>query len=385
MTPQSELGPHDAVPLLRPDLPSLDEVGAYYRRSEEQHRYSNFGPCHELLSGRLAEYVGRGAHCLPVANCTLGLMVALRALTAGRTQQQRFVITPSYTFLATTHAVAWCGLTPLFGDVDSRTWHLSPNSLAEALRDHPGEVAAVLACSTFGAAPPLEQREAWEAMCRRAGVPLIVDSAAGFGSRDDEGMPLGLQGDCEVFSFHATKTMAIGEGGAVVTKREDVYDAARRLVNFGLERPQRAASELGLNAKMSEIQAAFALASLDRLEKLLAGRRAAAAAVRSAAEGLGIVFQRGSERSSWPAINVVVPDAAVRRRALALGASLGVEFRTYFDEPMHRASLFCESPRVGTLAVTEDLAARALTMPIACELTSAEIDAMLGCVRDTRG
>jgi len=384
MTAHPEQRGHAAIPLLRPELPSLDEVSVYYRRSEEERRYSNFGPCHELLAERVAEYVGPGARCVPVANCTLGLMVALSAAVEP-TPARRLVVTPSYTFLATTHAVAWCGLTPLFADVDPDSWHLSPHALAVALRRHRGEVAAVLACSTFGTAPPIEQRDAWTALCREAGVPLIVDSAAGFGSRAEDGKALGLQGDCEVFSFHATKTMAIGEGGVLVTDREDLELAARRLVNFGLERPQQVASALGLNAKMSEIEAAFALASLDRLEKMLAGRRAAAAAVRAAADGLGLAFQRGSAHSSWPAINVLTESDIVRRQAIALGAARGIEFRSYYEVPMHRTPLFRASPCVDDLVVTEDLAARALTMPIASELTSAEIDATLGCVRDARG
>jgi dTDP-4-amino-4,6-dideoxygalactose transaminase len=369
------------LPLLRPELPSLEQVAAYYRLSEADHRFSNFGPCHELLASRLGDYVGPRARCVPVANCTLGLMVSLRALVDGASRGRPFVVVPSYTFLATIHAVAWCGFTPLFADVDAESWHLSAAALDRALHEHGGEVAAVLACSTFGSAPALAERDAWEELCRHADVPLVVDSAAGFGSRDEDGQPLGLQGDVEAFSFHATKTMAIGEGGVVITDREDVERTLRRLINFGLERPSRVASELGLNAKMSEIQAAIGLAALDGIEKVLAGRRAAADAVRSAAEGLGVVFQRGSEQSSWPAINVLAPSNAVRDRVLEVGAEQGVEFRTYFDVPMHRSPLFADSPRVGELAVTEDLAARALTMPIASGLTSAEIDAMIACVR----
>ena len=79
------------------------------------------------------------------------------------------------------------GFTPLFADVDDATWHLAPDALAAALEQRGEYVAAVLPCSTFGVAPPRAQTEAWERLCDEAGVPLVVDSAAGFGSEDENG------------------------------------------------------------------------------------------------------------------------------------------------------------------------------------------------------
>ena len=188
-----------------------------------------------------------------------------------------------------------------------------------------------------------------------------------------------------MFSFHATKTMAIGEGGVVVTADEGLAEATRRLVNFGLDRPKPIARELGLNAKMSEIQAAVGLAALDGLGEVIADRRATAAAVRTAATGLGLRFQRGSERSTWPAINVQAPSGDVRDRVLELGPMRGVEFRSYFDVPMHRTPMFHDCPRVGDLAVTEELSARALTLPISTGPTDTAIEPVLECIRDAEG
>ena len=168
MTPRPDPNTPVSVPLLRPDVPPIDRVAAYYRLAEDANRYANFGPCHELLASRIADFIGRQAHCVPVANCTLGLMVTLRALTEHSSVDRRFVITPAYTFLATTHAISWCGFTPLFVDVDPDSWHMSSGALERAVEQRGERVAAVLTCSTFGAAPSMSERAAWEEICRLA-------------------------------------------------------------------------------------------------------------------------------------------------------------------------------------------------------------------------
>src|SRR5437016_4857766 len=106
-----------ALPVVRyqhPELPSLDEVAPYYALAEEAAWYSNGGPCATMLADRLADYVGGGVHCLPVANCTLGLMVALRAAAAEPDAGRPLVVTPSFTFAATACAIVWAGFEPLF-------------------------------------------------------------------------------------------------------------------------------------------------------------------------------------------------------------------------------------------------------------------------------
>jgi dTDP-4-amino-4,6-dideoxygalactose transaminase len=374
--------PHMRLSFLRPQLPALDDVASYFRLSEGAGRYSNFGPCHELLATRLGARVGHGARAVPVANCTLGLMVALRALTEGTDGAARFVATPSYAFPATTQAIAWCGLRPVFVDADPASWHMDVASLQRAVEQFGEQLAAVMACSTFGSAPSEAERTGWEATCRGAGLPLVVDSAAGWGSLDEQGFPLGAQGDAEVFSFHATKPMPIGEGGAVVTRDEATHDRLRRLVNFGFKDHSPDPVELGLNAKLSEIHAATALAALDLLDARLDTRRAIAARVRERIEPLGFVFQPGAERSCWSAIHVLAPDADTRRRVLDVSSGHGIEIRSYYDPPAHRSKLFSECPRVDGLAVTTDLASRALSLPIADDLSDAEIDAVVACLRE---
>jgi dTDP-4-amino-4,6-dideoxygalactose transaminase len=348
-------------------------------------QYSNFGPCHEELVDRLETSLERDARCLPVANCTLGLIVALRALTRDVEPDATFVATPAYTFAPTAQAIAWCGFTPLFVDADPTSWHLDPESLYRALDQFSGKFAAVIACSTFGTPPSLAERNQWEMLSSDAGLSLLVDSAAGWGSIDEAGDPLGLQGDVEAFSFHATKPMAIGEGGALVTADPSTYARLRRLINFGLEPGSTDPIELGLNAKLSEIQAATALAALDELGSRLEKRRRHIEHMRALLEPLGYTFQRGSERSSCSAVHVLAPDAIVRDRALTLSSERQIQLRAYYNVPLHTSTLFGSCPTVDPLPVTNDLASRSLSLPIADDLTETEIAWIADCLDDALG
>ena len=280
------------IRFLTPQLPAATEIERYFATSRDARWFSNDGPCARLFVERSERLLGGGLSVVPVANCTLALMLGLRATAGWPADARREVVLPSFTFPATAGAVAWCGFTPVFADVDPTTWHLSADALKEVLDARGDRVAAVLACSTFGTPPPLELSRAWAALAADAGVPLVVDSAAGFGARDETGAQLGAQGDAEVFSFHATKPFAIGEGGALATSDPDLAAKVRRLANFGFG-PTRGVEEPGLNAKLDEWHAAAALAALDGLDAVLAARRERAERIRAALASHGFAFQAG--------------------------------------------------------------------------------------------
>ncbi|HEU4657950.1 MAG TPA: DegT/DnrJ/EryC1/StrS family aminotransferase [Capillimicrobium sp.] len=358
-----------------PEVPPLSAIAPYYAASEAAGFYSNGGPCAELLAGRLAAYLG-AAHVQPVANCTLGLMAALRALAGEPTATRSLVAVPSFTFTASACAIVWAGFEPLFVDVLPDSWQMDPAALRDQLDRHERRVAAVMGCSTFGSAPPDDVRAGWRDACAAAGVPLLVDSAAGFGAVDERGRRIGGLGDTEVFSFHATKPFAVGEGGAIATPDPEVAERIERLINFGMERGGRSSAVAGLNAKCSELHAATALAMLDRFDDALARRRASAARVRSAIlrGGGAVALQRGSEGSTFQICQVVTDSPMTRMRALAAARELGVQARSYFDPPLHRQPAFSRWAPRGGLPVTESLAARSLSLPMANDLSADAVE-----------
>jgi dTDP-4-amino-4,6-dideoxygalactose transaminase len=360
----------------RPELPSTEAIDRYLELAREERWFSNGGPCWRLLQERLADRTG--AYCTPVANGTLGLMVALTAALGGPNGAGGEAVMPSFTFVATAQAAIWCGLRLRLHDVDAGHWHLAPERLEEALQEgrKPG---AAIAVSSFGTPPPAEVRTRWERACRKAGVPLVVDSAAGFGAVAEDGVPIGAQGDVEIVSFHATKPFAIGEGGAVFTRDRELHERVELAVNFGFRPDHSVALAHGLNAKMSELHAAAALAMLDRLDDVLAARRRAAAAIRDGAGG-GVQWQTGCERSTWQFVPVALADG--ERRSAVLEACRGaVETRSYY-EPLDRLLPPGSVDAGDDLATTGALSARTLSLPMANDLGAEEIAAISAVLAD---
>ncbi len=365
----------ETVRFMQPEVPSLTEIARYYALAEDAGFYSNGGPCARLLSRRLAAELGADVAVVPVANCTLGLMAALRALCGEPTARRSLIAVPSYTFTATACAIVWSGFEPLFVDVEPGSWQMDADALRTVLEAAEGRVAGVMGCSTFGTAPPDETRVGWRAAAAAAGVPLLLDSAGGFGAVTPGGARVGALGETEIFSFHATKPFAVGEGGAVVTPDPQVAARVERLINFGMEAGGRSSDVAGINAKMSELHAATALAMLDRYPASLARRRATAARLRAALERRGrVAFQAGAEGGTWQVCQALAASGAEREAILAAATAAGVQARAYFDPPVHRQPAFARwAPREG-LAVTDDVAARSLSLPMANELTDEQIE-----------
>ncbi|RKQ92898.1 dTDP-4-amino-4,6-dideoxygalactose transaminase [Solirubrobacter pauli] len=346
-----------SVPFQRPSPAGLEQIAAHYARSEAVGWYTR-GPCVEEL-GRRAGALG-GGYGVPVSSATSGLMLALRALSGAG--DGRLVAIPSFTCAAVPGAVEWSGFRPLFVDVEPDGWHVDPAALEAAVEGR--EVAAVLVSATFGTPPPAEQLAGWASVAGAHGLPLIYDAAAGLGAAD----PFGA---LTAYSFEATKPAGFGEGGVLVTPDPKLAEELRRLANYGL-RDGVVNTTVGINAKLSELGAAAGLAAMDGLEHLVAERRARGLALQEALRGADVRFQHGCEHSAWSATHVVVGSPRKRDAALTRARSLGVETRTLWDPPLHRHAAWSHAEH-GGLAVTEHLAARSLALPMAADLTEAEI------------
>ncbi len=326
--------PEHPLRFQRPSLPSAHAIERYLSLARARRWYSNFGPCWELLRDRLSDATGAGA--VPVSSGTSGLQVALAALRRRGPRRATEVLVPSFAFPAPAQAIVWNGLRPVFADVAADHWHLDPEALADALERRRGDVAAVIALSSFGTPPPPDVRDAWEAICADAGVPLLVDSAAGFGAVAADGRPIGGQGSAEVVSFHATKPMAAGEGGAVFTRDPELAEEIRRLGNFAFDADHEPLSAYGTNAKLGEPACAIALAALDALPAQLAARRERAS--RLLAELPALQPQVGHEHGAWQFVPLAAESA--RDRAAVLAAARDrVQLRTYYGA-LHRTAAF---------------------------------------------
>lgn len=364
------------IPFQAPTMPASEAIDLYFSKSRGERYFSNGGPCAQLLEERIAERVG-SRHAIVVNNATTGLIVSARAAFARR-RRDGFVILPSFTFAATVTAVLWAGYEPLFCDVDAANLHMEPNCLGTLLRNYGGSVAGVLACSTFGVAPPAETSAAWESLCESSGVPLLVDSAAGFGSLFPSGKPLGNQGMAEVFSFHATKPFAMGEGGAVTTNDDELAAEIRMLINFGFDASRSVAGLPGINGKIPEILCAIGLAVNDGFDSVLATRRRLAARMVRGLTGSGALSQANLLDAAVQFVPIVV-EADRRPHVLAALEGARIQVRTYFDPALHQMPAFCRYPH-GSLSTTDDLTRRVVSLPFANEMSDEHADEVVDTV-----
>jgi dTDP-4-amino-4,6-dideoxygalactose transaminase len=365
-----------AIRFQRPGFPSPEAIERYFGLAREERWYSNFGPCSELFRERLTEATGRP--CVVVNNATVGLMVALAALLDRSPRGATEVLVPSFAFAASAQIVCWNGLSPVFVDVGAEHWHLDPAALEHALEARGSRVAAVVALSSFGAPPPPEVRRGWENACADAGVPLLVDSAAGFGAEAADGVPIGAQGDAEVVSFHATKPLSAGEGGAVFCRDEELAATVLSIANFSFDDRHLALRANGTNAKLPELSAAVGLASLDDLPAALAARRERAAKLLHLLPET-FTAQDGGARGTYQFVPVAAPDTATRDRVLEAGAAREIGMRTYY-EPLDAMLAFAGCVVADELAVTRDIAARMVSLPMAVDLDDAEIASVADAV-----
>lgn len=345
------------IPFIKPRLPPAAELVEDYDAIIASNWFTNFGPKEREFAVGVGSWVGDRS-AVTFTNATIALIGLLRsALGAG--DPSREVIVPSFTFAAGPAAIEWAGFTPIFIDIEPDG--LQPDlEQARALVAQRRSIAGILLANTFGIGNAAIA--AWEQLAEEAGLPLLIDSAAGFGSTYADGTRLGSRGTAEVFSFHATKPFAIGEGGAVTTGDPILADQLRRFQNFAFAQ-DRGADGLGLNGKLAEIPAAIGLRQLRRFPAALELRHAV---LEAYAAGLprGWRLPVGIERSSVCFATVLAPDRASRDAARARLLDAGIEARVYYTPAVHRQPHFATAPRAGSLAVTDDVGDRVLSLPV---------------------
>jgi dTDP-4-amino-4,6-dideoxygalactose transaminase len=237
------------VAVARPRLPRAEAVFPYLQQIDDARWYSNFGPQLTSLEQRLADRFTAPTQVVSVANATQGLTLALQAMDL---TPEGFVVMPSWTFVATAHAVVAAGLKPWFVDVDPATWMLDPEQVEDLAMNLNGEIAAVIPVCAFGAMPDIDR---WVAFREATGVPVLLDAAASFDTLRDARLPA-------VVSLHATKVLGLGEGGYLATEDLALAQKVRQLTTFGFQ-GSRDSVIAATNAKLSEYAAAVGQAALD--------------------------------------------------------------------------------------------------------------------------
>ncbi|MGH8892183.1 MAG: DegT/DnrJ/EryC1/StrS family aminotransferase [Actinomycetes bacterium] len=343
----------DGLPLVRP---RFDDVPAVMSRLEQvltSGQLTNGRNVAELEE-RLAERLGV-PHVVAVGSCTAGLMLVYQALGV-----RGDVVMPSHTFSASAHAVVWAGAQPRFADIEPTRATLDPVSAEKAIEG----ATAISATHIYGHPAEVEELES---LAGEHGIPLVFDSAHALGSLRGS-RPIGGFGTAEVFSMSPTKVTVAGEGGIVATRDPGVAEHVQIGRNYGNPGDYNCRFP-GLNARMSELHAVLALASLEGLDTRIAERATAIDTFEDAlsvSSNIRVLRPSAGDTSTFKDMTLHLLDdgADAHRVQTALNAE-GVDSRRYFWPPIHHQDAYARDERLD-LPVTDTLARRLLTVPLTC-------------------
>jgi perosamine synthetase len=317
------------------------------------------------------EFAGRhlAAHGVTFASGTVALTAMLLAEGIGPGDE---VIVPSMTFISSATAVRHVGATPVFADIDPRSFNLDPG---EIVRLATRRTRAVIIVHYAG--QPGELHEILKA-CGDYGLLALEDAAQAAGA-DFGGRPVGTFGGSAMFSFTPTKNITMGEGGIVLTNSADTAERLRLLRNHGQQRPYEHVL-IGYNWRLTEIQAAIGRVQLRKLDAILARKRANADWMSRRLEGIpGITppYQLPHARSVHMLYTCLVDEN--RDAVLAHLLQADIEARIYFP-PAHLQPIFSEYRQ--SLPVTEAVAAKMLSIPMHSRLRRDELARIADAIED---
>lgn len=248
------------ITVTSPLLPPLEEFIPYLQQIWDSKWITNNGQFHQQLEKALAEYLGV-EYISVFTNGTLPLITALQAL--GLTKGE--VITTPYSFVATTHAIWWNQLTPVFVDVDPVTGCIDPDKIEAAITD---KTVAIMPVHVYGTPCDTDRIDA---IAKKYNLKVIYDAAHAF-KTTCKGTSVLLAGDISTLSFHATKTYNTVEGGALICHSSEMKQQIDYLKNFGFE-DETVVVGPGINSKMDEIRAAYGLLNLKHVDSAIAARK----------------------------------------------------------------------------------------------------------------
>ena len=338
---------------------------------------SNMGPYEREFEQRVAEMLGV-KHCIAMCNATVALEIAIRAL--GLTGE---VIVPSFTFIATAHALQWQQIAPVFCDIDPATHNIDPRRVEELITPR---TAGIIGVHLWGRACDID---ALGEIAARHHLSLLFDAAHAFGC-SYEGRMIGGFGKAEVFSFHATKFFNTFEGGAVTTNDDELAAKIRLMKNFGFAGYDQVIY-IGTNGKMSEVSAAMGLTSMESLVDFIQTNKQNYDRYREGltdVAGVQLIPFAQAEKHNYQYIVLEIDEAKTGMSRDELVQVLHAEniiARRYFYPGCHRMEPYRSYyPHSGLmLPATERLAQQVMTLPTGTAVDANQISTICQLIKET--
>jgi dTDP-4-amino-4,6-dideoxygalactose transaminase len=360
------------IPITRPRLPPLEEYTTLLEEVWSSRMLSNFSRYARDLEAMTSGYLAVPTRVTVSGDIGMTLTIAALELPRGAT-----ALVPSFTFNSTVNAILWNGLAPIFAEIDATTFNLDAVALALLAERH--RPALIVATHVFGNPADVD---GIARVAAEHGARLVFDAAHGYGAKRAS-VHVGGFGDAEVFSLSGTKPVTSAEGGLVASNDEALLERVTYLRGYGFRNDYNS-RYVGLNGKMSELHAALGLLTMRRVDEALIRREAIVAVYHERLGVLpGVEFQRvrPEDRTTYKDFALLFQSGGARDRVEAALAAAEVQTKRYF-RPCHGMDAFrryADRP----LAVTEDVHARILCIPLFEDLTSGEIDLICGTIQAT--
>lgn len=358
--------------------PNIGDRAAWQQRMNkifDGRWFTNDGPQVKEFEARIQEITGV-KHAVAMCNATIALEVAIRALDL-----RGEVILPAYTFVATAHALQWQEITPVFADTDPATHNLAPDAIERLITPR---TTGIIGVHVWGR--PCDT-EALAAIAAQHRLKVMYDAAHAFGCSHG-GRMIGNFGECEVFSFHATKFINSFEGGAVVTNDDALAGKLRLMRNFGFKDFDHVV-HLGINGKMTEVCAAMGLTSLEAMDEIIAINHRNYEVYRSGLAGLtgvSVIHYDHKEKNNCQYVVVDVDSkmaALDRDELVAVLQAENVLARKYFWPGCHRMEPYrsLQPDAAGRLPETEKMAERIMLLPTGQVIGTETVKIICGLIR----
>ena len=359
----------------RPNIGNRDRLLARINEMLDRGWLSNNGPFVQEFERKTAEFLGV-RHCIAMCNGTIALEIAIRA-----TGMRGEVIVPSFTFIATAHALQWQKITPVFCDIDPRTHLIDPAQVQQMITPR---TTGIVGVHVWGQPCDIE---ALSQIARRRNLTLMFDAAHAFGC-SYRGRMIGNFGIAEVFSFHATKFFNTFEGGAIATNDDDLAAKIRLMKNFGFHGYDNV-EYIGTNGKMSEVCAAMGLTGLESLDEFVEHNRRNYRQYRrelAGLPGIRMLAWNESERCNYQYVVAEIEEELTEISRDELVRTLHAEnilARRYFYPGCHRMEPYRSFfPHAGLmLPATERVAQRLLVLPTGTTIGESEISGICAVIR----
>ena len=365
---------NDITYVTQPHLPPLEDFIPYLEKIWDNHWLTNNGPMHKQLELELAKYLE-----VPYVSLFCNGMAAIQtALNCLRVSGE--VITTPFSFVATSHSIVLHGCTPVFCDIDPITLNIDVNKIEELITD---KTTAIMPVHVYG--HPCDS-DAIEAIARKYKLRVVYDAAHAFGIRKN-GESILLDGDLSMLSFHATKVFSTLEGGAIVSHDLETKTRVDQLKNFGIQNEECTPNVAG-NGKMNEVQAAFGLMQLKKIDNQINSRKLIADHYRKLLNGIkGIRFYQEFDQvdSNYGYFPILVEDDfPINRNELydVLKAS-GIHARKYFYPLISNFPPYKKLPSAESinLPVANIIANQILCLPIFPDLELITVEKIVDIIK----